>query len=127
MQSGQLGADQIGVIAHVAEACARGHGKLHGIVQARIEKRPLAVHLQIADERVPMGHRPPACPGMKIDTGQPECRWNERRRGFSIGAETLAVEKDLGIELPRPPGGEYLAHRGLFDLEQRSHRAQIGR
>src|ERR1700676_3610247 len=54
MQGRELAADQIGVVAHVAEPSAGRNGELGRVIQAREEERALAVHLEIGDTRVPM-------------------------------------------------------------------------
>src|SRR5262249_6503549 len=42
--------------AYVVEAGAGGDGELRRVRQPRIEERPLPVHLEIGDERVPVRH-----------------------------------------------------------------------
>ena len=98
---------------------ARGDRELRRVVQARVEERALAVHLQVRDERVPVRDRAPAGPGVQVDAGQAERRRDQRRRRLAVRTERLAVEEQLGVELARPPGVEHLAHRRLVDAEQR--------
>ena len=46
--------DQIGIATHVAKTFARRDREFHRIVQTRIVKRSLPVHLEIRDERIPV-------------------------------------------------------------------------
>src|ERR1019366_6206081 len=94
--------------------------KLDGIVEARIEESPAAVHLEVRDERVPVRDRTPRTgPGVKIDTGQSERRRDQHGRCCSIGAESFAIEEKFGVEFARPPSIQYFANRILTDSEHR--------
>ena len=103
LQRAQLGGDQVGIIADVAEPVRRRDGKAHGIVEARVKERALAVHLEVGDECVPVRDRAPARPGVKVHADQAEGRRNESRRRLAVGAKRLAVQEYFGVKLPRPP------------------------
>ena len=55
-------------------------GNFARVVQTRIVKRSLPVHLEIRDERVPVCDRSPAGPGVEIDAGESKGRRKQRRR-----------------------------------------------
>ena len=79
-----------------------------------------------------MRDRAPAGPGVQVDTGQSEGRWNQGRGGLPIGPERLAVQEQLRVELPRSPApqdrldGGYV-HGRPSEAEQVCDRLQIGR
>src|SRR5688500_18426661 len=112
--------------AYVTKTRTGCNGKLPWVIQTRVEECPLAVHLQVGDKGVPMGHRTPAGIGMQIHACQAEGRRDERRRGFTVRAESLAVEQQFGVEFPRSPGADHLANGRLVDPEQRSYGTEIG-
>ena len=111
----------------MTEAVSGGDGKLDRIIQARIDKRPLAVQLQIGHKGVPVNDRPPgAGPGMQVHARQPERGRNEGRCRLTVWAKSLAVQDQLAIEFARPPTGEDGAHGRLIDPQQRGERAEVG-
>jgi hypothetical protein len=111
----QFRGDQIGLAAHMTEAVSGGDGKLDRIIQARIDKRPLAVQLQIGHKGVPVNDRPPgAGPGMQVHARQPERGRNEGRCRLTVWAKSLAVQDQLAIEFARPPTGEDGVHGRLI-------------
>src|SRR5215213_8578705 len=110
--------DQIRITAHVTKTCTRCNRKLHWIIQARIVERTLPVHLEVCDERVPMRHRSPAGPGMKIHACKTESRRQESCRGFAVRTESLAVEKQLRIELARSPALQNRSHCRFTHAQQ---------
>jgi hypothetical protein len=72
---------------------------------------PLPCNLEDRDERVPVRDRAPADPGVQRDARQPERRWQQHRRPLAVGAEALAVERQLGVELARTPrNAQFAAH-----------------
>jgi hypothetical protein len=54
VESGELGGDQIVFGLHMAEFGLGGHRELILVVQPRIEKASLPMHLEIGDERIPV-------------------------------------------------------------------------
>src|SRR5262249_45663628 len=50
VQGRQLRGDQIGLVLDVGETRGRGDRELRGVVQASVDERSLAVHLEIRDE-----------------------------------------------------------------------------
>lgn len=56
MQGWEFGGDEIRLIAYMPKSLSRRDGKLSGIIEARVEKRTLAMHLQIRNKRIPMRH-----------------------------------------------------------------------
>src|SRR5688572_23078780 len=91
------------------------------VIQARIVKVSLAMHLDIGDKRVPVGHGTPTGPGMQVDTRQTKCRWEQRgawhvRPGHDTVRDLLrvkgfAVQHQFGIELSRSPAIEHSQYR----------------
>src|SRR5437763_16382719 len=95
----------------MAELCARGDGELGGIVEARIEEGALSVHLCIGYVRVPIADRAPgAGPRMVVDARESIRGRIKRGRGLAVGAERLAVDRELGVILARAPALQHLAH-----------------
>jgi len=45
---------------------AAARGEPHGIVEARVKERALAVHRKIDDEGIPVGHRAPPRPASRV-------------------------------------------------------------
>ena len=98
----ELGGDQVGGVPHVPEPRASGNGELHRVIQARIEKRSAAAHLEIGEERIPMrdtspsrsrcaDHRHPKAGGIRVAADLP------------VRPERLAVQQQAGVELARSP------------------------
>ena len=123
----QLRGDQIGLVPDMAEAVLRSHRKLLCVVQPVVVEVAAAVHFEVRDERVPVGHGAPAGVGRKVDAGEPERRRDQRRRRLSVGPECLAVEEEHRVELARPPAGEDLVDRRLVDAEDVGERLLVRR
>src|SRR4051812_19887826 len=104
MQATEFGRDSvvlgIQIRVYIAETEFRGNRELSGIVEPRVRESPLAVHLQVRDQGIPISDRTPASPGVEIDAGQAEHRWDQRGSGFAVWPEGLAVHENFGIELP---------------------------
>ncbi len=115
-----------GRVANVPEAGARCDRELHRVVEPRVEERAAAVHLEIGDEGVPVRDTAPARPGVQIDACQAERGRDERRGGAAVGLKGLAVERQLGVELPRAPAVEDRAHGGLVDAQEIDERLHAG-
>src|SRR5688572_536175 len=89
----ELGRDQVPITSHVSQTRSRGDRKLHGIVEARIEKRSLAVHFQIGYKRVPISDGSPPRRGMKIHSGQAESRRKQGGRRPAIWLEGFSIQE----------------------------------
>src|SRR3954467_3650592 len=113
MQCRQFRSNQINLISDVTTMVGGCDGELRGVVEARIEERTFAVHLQIRDKGVPIRYGAPPGPGVKVNASETEGRRNQRcTRNIRSGDSTirdllrikcLAVHKKLGVEFPRPP------------------------
>src|SRR5262245_58732171 len=63
----------------VRESVGGGNRKLRCIVQSRIEEPALPVHLEIGDQRVPVGDRSPRTgPRVLVEARQSKCVWYQR-------------------------------------------------
>jgi hypothetical protein len=62
---------------------------------------------------------------VEIDAGEPERGRNQCRRRLPIGTEAFAVEEELGVELPGPPGGENGVEGRLVHLKQIGYRRLV--
>ncbi len=110
------------------EPLAGSYGEFVRVVEARVVEVSLPVHLENRDEGIPIGNASPARVGVQVHAGQAERGGNERRGGLAVGPERLAVQEQLGVELPRAPAGEHLvAHRLLVHPEERGDGRQVGR
>lgn len=90
VEGGKLGRDAVFLILLVALLRASGDGIFLRVIETRIVEIAFAMHFEIADLGVPIGHRPPATsPGVIVHARQSE-RWRGRR--LSIGPKCLAVE-----------------------------------
>ena len=58
LESGQLGADQVDAVFHVAETVLRSDRELRRIIEARIVEPALTMRVQVSDEGVPIVTRP---------------------------------------------------------------------
>src|SRR5690349_2789974 len=65
-----------------------------------------------------MRHRTPTRPRVQVDTSKTKRRRNQRRRGFLIRPESLAIEEQLRVELARSPTVQDSSHRIFTDTEQ---------
>src|SRR4030095_15355495 len=93
LERGEFSCRQILGVPFVTKAFPRGDWIFVGIVQARIEKSSLTMHLEIADKSVPVGAGSPRPrPGVIVNTGQAKCRRNQCGRGLSVWAESFAIE-----------------------------------
>lgn len=126
LERGQLRRNQIDRASHVAKTGLCRHRKLQRIIQPRIEERPLAVHFEVGDERVPMRDASPSGPRVKIHASQAKRRRQERGRRSAAGSESLAVEAQLRVEFPRSPAVQDGTNGGLIDAEEISDGLQIG-
>src|SRR5262249_16982410 len=107
----------------VAKAEMGRDRKLRGVVQARIPEPANPAHLEVRDRRVPVRHGAPPGPGVQVDAAQAERGWYQRGAGYSVRVphtvarlrrvEGFAVEKQLGVELARPPAVVRAAKRVL--------------
>src|SRR5438067_7431849 len=71
VEGGELRRHAVVLGALMTEARPRRDGKLLPVVQARVEKGPLAVHLVVGYVRVPVRPRSPARASMQVDAGEP--------------------------------------------------------
>src|SRR6185437_5798349 len=76
VQSGELRTDEVGLVGDVSEAGAGGNGEFRGIIEAGIKKSAAAVHFEIGDESVPVGHGAPAGPRVEVDADETKRRRN---------------------------------------------------
>ena len=101
----------------MAEIVHRRDRELVLLIQARVkEGARLAVHLEVADEGIPVRHRAPAGEGVHVDTGQ-AIRWrDQRRRGLARRrVDHLAIHEHFGVEPARAPGANRPANRAGGD------------
>ena len=64
---------------------------------------------------------------MQVHAGEPERRRQKCRGRLAVGAEGLAVDVQLGVELSRSPAEEDLLHGIDVDLQQLGNRFQVRR
>lgn len=100
-------------------------GVFLGVIEPRVEERPLAAHLGVRDVGVPVGHRAPAGPCVVVHTREAERGREQRGGGLPIRTEGFAVMEELGIEFPRPPGRERLLERLLIDAQAVRQRLRV--
>src|SRR6266576_2168383 len=102
MQVGKFWADQIHVAANVVKTVLCCNREAGTVGQSRIKESTFAVHLEICDKGIPVGHRTPTCPGMQIDSCQTKRRRDEGRGRFRA-VKSLSIHEKLGIEFSWPP------------------------
>ena len=127
MEARELRRHPVDLGLHVAEAVAGRHRELDRIVQTRVPEPPLAVHLQVGHEGVPVGDRAPAGPGVEVEARQAERGRDQRGARLPVGPERLAVEDQLGVELPRAPALQHVTDLGILEVQQAGERAQVRR
>src|SRR5215213_5544213 len=117
MQRRKFWSDQIRRILDVTKPIRRGKWELISIIEPGIIEISLAVHQNIGNIRIPVGHRPPTRVGVQVNACQAECRWKQSGAGYVraghdavrnlLGVNCLAVQHEFGIELSRSPAIEY--------------------
>src|ERR1044071_1189208 len=83
------------------------------------------MHFQVGNERIPVRHRTPSGPGMKVDAHEAEGRWDECRRRLAVGPESLTVEEQLRIELSWSPTLQDCSHSRLVHAQQIRDRLEV--
>jgi hypothetical protein len=105
----------------------RSDGELVRIVQSRIEERLLAVHFQIGYKGVPVRHRTPSGPGVKVHTRQTKSRRNQCRSRFAIRFQPLTVQNEFGVKFSWPPAIKHLEDGGNIHTQDVSDGLEVGR
>ncbi len=126
MQVGKFRGDQIYVTADIVKTILRCNWKTGGVRQSRVKESAFAMHLEVCDKSIPVGHRTPACPGMQIDSCQAKRRRNQRRGRFGA-VKGLSIHKEFSIEFSRPPAYEHRADSGFIHIQQLGYAAEVGR
>jgi len=127
MERSEFRRHQVGIVPYVCETVLRRDRELLHVVQSRIEKVSLAMHLKNRDERVPLCNRAPSRPRMQIHTGQSKRRRNQDCGSFSVWTKCFAVQEQLCIEMSSAPAVEHLSHRRLISPQQFRRQGQVGR
>ena len=93
-----------GVLRTLPKPARAAIGNLRGVVQARIEERALAVHLEFATNAFQCVTDPQPVQVCRLTPARPNAGGISVAADLAVGPERLAVEDELGVELARAPG-----------------------
>src|SRR5262249_13068784 len=103
MQSGEFWSDQIRIIAYVSKSGPRRYRELSCVIQTRIVERTLSVHFQVGDEGIPVRHRAPTGPRVKVHACEAERRRNQRAGGLPVVAKSFSSHESSPPHFPHSP------------------------